>query len=933
MKKALLILILALPWLGTKAQPCGEYTIKPNEPIQHLYGHFSVWFDTSGHAGIDDFLTGKIPAQAFRAYDSTLVFDWYRICWLKITLHAPFSFKDYVIGLRNEYAGGAFAGSGRTAAYIVQNGKITNHYEIGNQEPVSKKPVKDPVNAQAFPVSMDSGQSVDIYICEYDQDFLFRNTFFSLMHPDVSIISPQHKQISIWIFVFGVMTILFAFGLVFYFITRQLSFLWFALCALSHSFHALIVDPRNLFVKWITPEHSYYQYFFVEFFVVANIIFFLQFSRAFANTGKVAPWIDKLLTLNIVWGVFYILFYFIDFNEAWEVFTSFYWFFYITIPVLFISAIRLLFIRQFTARCLGIAMIWLSCFQALGMYWQKFGFYKFWDINPWIVGPIGYMITIFFGLAYNFRMAEKEKNEAEKVKEMDKVKSRFFANISHEFRTPLTLMLGPLRQMEQGKMDEAGSRKYLKMMRQNGERLLHLINQLLDLSKLESGKMELQVAKTDITGLLKATVYSFNSMAEQKMVNYHTHFPEHEIVGWIDKDKFQKIVTNLLSNAFKFTPENGSVSVGVENGDKRIRITVQDSGTGIPKEQLDKIFDRFYQVEGTEGGSGIGLSLVKELVQLHKGQISVSSDWGRGTSFRLSIPVAREFYADEDIESFSTEQSVQPVAPVSSEAGFDEEAAQLSDASLPTVLVVEDNADLQSFIADTLKTDFNIIRAMNGKEGLDKAVELIPDLIVTDVMMPVMDGVTMTGLVKENESTSHIPVIVLTAKAASESRIEGLKTGADDYLIKPFDGDELKVRIRNLIDQRMKLRELFSQKVISITPDKITVPAQENTFLEKVREAINENLDNEYFSVVELATAVHMSRSQLHRKLKALTGAGPNELIRNFRLERALDLLQNGAGNVTEVAFMTGFASPAYFSKCFSERYGFTPAEVKKKGG
>ncbi|NOT50868.1 MAG: response regulator [Chitinophagaceae bacterium] len=527
-------------------------------------------------------------------------------------------------------------------------------------------------------------------------------------------------------------------------------------------------------------------------------------------------------------------------------------------------------------------------------------------------------------------LAEMEHAEAEKLRHLDKVKNSFFANISHEFRTPLTLMIGPLKQMEQGKLDEDSSKKYMKMMRHNGERLLHLINQMLDLSKLESGKLGLRVSKTDITGLLKATVYSFNSMAEQKLVNYHTHFPEHEIIGWIDKDKFQKIVTNLLSNAFKFTPENGSVSVDVENGDKRIRITVGDSGPGIPKEQLDKIFDRFYQVEGTEGGTGIGLSLVKELVQLHKGQISVSSDTGRGASFRLSIPVAREFYTDEDVDISGKETATTIVIPA---AGYTEEEAKqaVGDSSLPTVLIVEDNNDLQQFISDTLKKEFNVALAGNGSEGIEKALLLIPDLIVTDVMMPVMDGVAMTNELKKNEKTSHVPVIMLTAKATTESKIEGLKTGADDYLVKPFDGDELIARIQNLIDQREKLRELYSKKIISITPDKVDVSSQENVFLEKIRAAIDENLDNEMFGVVDLANAVNMSRSQLHRKLKALTGEAPNELIRNFRLERALELLQKNAGNVTEVAFMTGFSSPAYFSKCFNDRYGYSPTDVKNR--
>lgn len=526
--------------------------------------------------------------------------------------------------------------------------------------------------------------------------------------------------------------------------------------------------------------------------------------------------------------------------------------------------------------------------------------------------------------------ADMEHAEAQKLRELDALKSAFFANISHEFRTPLTLMIGPLKQMEQGRLNESDTKKYTKMMRHNGERLLHLINQMLDLSKLESGKLALQVNKTDITGLLKATVYSFNSLAEQKQVNYHTHFPEHEIIGWIDKDKFQKIITNLISNAFKFTPENGSVSVAVDNGDKRLRITVQDSGAGIPKEQLDKIFDRFYQIEGTEGGTGIGLSLVKELVQLHKGQISVSSDTGRGASFRLSIPIEREFYLDDDIEIAGKETQQQMPGIIANAVAADEAPDAITDTSLPTVLIVEDNTDLQQFISDLLKTNFNIAIAGNGKEGLDKALQLIPDLIVSDVMMPVMNGVAMTNEIKRNEKTSHIPIIMLTAKAASESKIEGLKTGADDYLVKPFDGDELIVRIQNLIEQRKKLRVLFSQKVISIQPETIEVQSLENIFIEKVRAAIDENLDNEMFGVVDLANAVHMSRSQLHRKLKALTGNGPNEIIRNFRLERALELLQKGAGNITEVAYMTGFSSSAYFSKCFSDRFEYAPTEVKK---
>ena len=272
-----------------------------------------------------------------------------------------------------------------------------------------------------------------------------------------------------------------------------------------------------------------------------------------------------------------------------------------------------------------------------------------WFPNPWAIAQIGMMGILFFGLAYRFKQSAREKAEAAKVLEMDAIRSRFFANISHEFRTPLTLMLGPLKQWEENLPDPGTQKKYIGMMRRNGDRLLQLINQLLDLSKLESGKMELKVARTDITGLLKALAASFESLAEQNQINYHIHFPEDNIMGYVDRDKLEKIVVNLLSNSFRFTTANGSVSFVVEYDGKRLRITVQDNGVGMPKEQLDKIFDRFHQVDGTEGGTGIGLSLVKELLQLHKGQVSVQSEAGRGSTFRISLPVSAEFYNNSEI--------------------------------------------------------------------------------------------------------------------------------------------------------------------------------------------------------------------------------------------------------------------------------------------
>jgi signal transduction histidine kinase/DNA-binding response OmpR family regulator len=595
-----------------------------------------------------------------------------------------------------------------------------------------------------------------------------------------------------------------------------------------------------------------------------------------------------------------------------------------------VVTIRLILFRNIYAKITGLAMLWLFFFQILGILWNN-GILPPSFPNPWAIAQIGMMVILFIALAYRFRHSAKEKAEAAKVLEMDMIKSRFFANISHEFRTPLTLMLGPLKQMEESSLDAAQQKKYTRMMRRNGERLLQLINQLLDLSKLEGGKMDLKVSKTDLTALLKSIAASFDSLAEEKQINYHLHFPEENMMGYVDRDKLEKIVVNLLSNAFRFTSANGSVSFSAEQDGKRLRFTVQDDGVGMPKEQLNKIFDRFHQVSGTEGGTGIGLSLAKELLQLHKGQISVQSEMGKGSSFRVSVPVAAEFYTATELHA-GTPDPGNILLTVDSTPNIPEDEVEMVQyQSLPVVLIVEDNKDLQQYIGDILRDRFQVSVAENGRIGLEKAIELVPDCIVSDVMMPEMDGVEMCKRIKMEAVTNHIPVILLTAKAGTGSRIEGLQTGADDYIVKPFDGPELIVRIQNLINQRNQLKEKWSRQVISIQPEKISAPSVEQEFISSVRKAIDENIDNELFGVTELASSIHLSRSQLHRKLKSLTGQSPNELIRNYRLERAMQLLEQHAGTVTEIAYQTGFSSPAYFSKCFSDRYGYSPGELKTK--
>ncbi len=545
--------------------------------------------------------------------------------------------------------------------------------------------------------------------------------------------------------------------------------------------------------------------------------------------------------------------------------------------------------------------------------------------------------------------AHLEHAEAEKLREMNAVKSTFFANVSHEFRTPLTLIVSPLEQMMSGSF-RGDFQKYYRIMHRNGKRLLDLVNQLLDLSKLESGKLKLQASEGDLGRFVAAIAYSFESLAERQHVDLQVVMPEEPLVCHFDRDKVEKMVANLVSNAFKFTPEGGKVIVALGTDGTSIPaciIEVKDTGIGIPAEQLPHLFERFSKTTASEvqPGSGIGLALTKELVELHGGKIEVesypdSNREGKGTTFTVTLNVAKEFFKNDEITSISDlgfeisekaspTDSFDALTKLSKSAAFMSEIVHpKSEIEKPLLLIAEDNADVRSYIRDTLAGQYQILEAENGKTGLAQALERIPDLVITDVMMPEMDGTEFCKQLKINEKTSHIPVVMLTARADQSDKLEGLQTGADDYLVKPFDARELQVRVANLISQRKKLQEHYRRSFTFVAPAPLEAESMDAVFLKKVREAVEANLDDETFSVVELGAQAGMSRSQLHRKLSALTGFSPNEVIRNMRLERAKQLLEKKAGNASEVAYLTGFNSPAYFAKCFKDYFGVTPSEV-----
>ncbi|WP_367392740.1 response regulator [Lewinella sp. LCG006] len=535
--------------------------------------------------------------------------------------------------------------------------------------------------------------------------------------------------------------------------------------------------------------------------------------------------------------------------------------------------------------------------------------------------------------------AQLERAEADKLRSLDQLKSTFFANISHEFRTPLTLILGPVQQALEGinrrldvEVPEEVTMKtrYLQLIERSTQRLLLLVNQLLDLSRIDGGQLQLHLQQGDLLPLLRALVYSFESLAERQQIDYEISFPEQLPQAVFDRDKWEKILVNLLSNAFKFTPEGGRVTFQAEAKVEGLQMRIADSGPGIKAADLDRIFDRFYQVEGTEArGTGIGLALVQELVIMLDGQIKVESEEGKGTTFILLLPFLPEHFSQLDtaaLEEDSTE-AVPLALPGFPSPAASGAIAEGVDDEVPTVLIVEDNVDLRNYIAEQLGASYHIITAENGQVGLELAIENTPDLIVSDVMMPKMDGFELCETLKSDERTSHIPVILLTAKAGQDHKLAGLETGADEYLTKPFDGRELQLRVQNLIRQRAQLRERYSRTMV-LQPSEVAVTSADEQFIQKVQAAIEANIDNEQFSVEDLADAVAFSRSQLHRKLKALTDQSPTVIIRNFRLQRAKSLLEQGGGTVSEIALAVGFGNFSYFSKTFKAAFGVLPSEV-----
>lgn len=530
-----------------------------------------------------------------------------------------------------------------------------------------------------------------------------------------------------------------------------------------------------------------------------------------------------------------------------------------------------------------------------------------------------------------------EKMEAERLKQLDIVKSDFFSNVTHEFRTPLTLILGHLEQVIPTISDDQ-AKKELIVVKRNAKLLEKLINQLLDIAKIEADKMDIDLRRGNIVPFVEEIQRSFVSLSLRKKVQLKFTAETQEINMDFDPDKVELILFNLLSNAFKFT-ENGTVhlKIGLAEKDGRsyCKLIVQDTGIGIEDEQIPRVFDRFYQSNNARWsknkGTGIGLALVKDLVSIHEGEIDLKSIAGVGTEITILLPLQHVSLGQVTASEIPMLDPVDPELEMTID--FEPQNQSLTEEELNAqniVLVVEDNDDIRNFLRLTLQPKYRVFEAIDGETGIEKATEIVPDIIICDVMMPGKDGFEVTKVLKKQEKTSHIPIVLLTAKAGVENRIAGLEIGADAYVPKPFSSEELHARVKNLIDGRRKLKEKFS-RALSMKPQVAIEPSMEQKFLLRVKGVVDKFLGDESFSVEQLSREVGMSRAQLHRKLIALTGVSASRFVRNYRLEHAHQLLQNKVGTVSEIAYRVGYSSPAYFTKCFTEDYGISPSQVKKE--
>lgn len=632
--------------------------------------------------------------------------------------------------------------------------------------------------------------------------------------------------------------------------------------------------------------------------------------------------------------------------------------------------------NQYKYRMVGLEDNWTLTDQARANYTiQRSGTYTFevkganndklWNVEPttlkitvkpapwlsnWAFALYGLLALLtIVGLVNIIRSKTKLKHklqlehlENERNQDINDAKLRFFTNISHEFRTPLTLITGPLQQLLADYKGSSVVYKKLLVIESNANHLLQLINRLMDFRKLEHNKYALETAEGNLVKFLKEIFFSFSEFAKGNGYQYTFDTEDEEILVYYDRPKLEQVFYNLISNAFKYTPAGGEIRIVVKKETESVVIDIMDSGPGIPKKYQDKVFERFFEIPAyvkanpsQNTGTGIGLSIAKSIIDLHKGEISVLSSDNGGSTFRIALKLGNGHINNEEIIQdfkFSDDLGLytSQLDGLDNQEVFLNADQLLDDKKRDTVLVVEDNVPLRTFMKDLLKETYKVIEAGDGEEAIRKALKYMPALIVSDVIMPRMVGTEMCAKIKENIKTSHIPIILLTSRTSLLYKFEGLESGADDYISKPFDIKEFKLRVRNLIDANKRLRAKFSDEQ-SFTPNEIVLSSIDEQLLKKALKIVEDNISNDQFDIMAFSMELGVSRTLLFTKVKAWTNFTPNEFIQEIRMKRAARLLEQGNLNISEIGYQVGFKNPKYFSKCFQKKFGISPSRYIEK--
>lgn len=757
--------------------------------------------------------------------------------------------------------------------------------------------------------------------------------------------------------------------LLLYIQNRKNDYLWYGLYLLIFTFYFFLRIDSVLKFNLFTLDYSFHHHLLTPLLLLITGVY-VKFISVFAEIKKYNR--SFALRLNIfsycLYGAAAVILVYSMLTKDFTTIDKYKH--YVLVPMhlyTLIALIRAFIVVKSEIRHYVLwANVFLFTFSIIGVYSaQGKGFseditsnylYGFYAFNASQVGTFLEMLCFSLGLGHKFKLIENEKNEVkqkyihelkkneivtkklneeltdlvgQRTKELEKktqllqeeqeMKSRFYENISHEFRTPLTLIKTPIE--EALRTTQPISTKMMQIIANNTKRLNALINDLLSLSKIESGIMELKITRQNPVRQITEITDQFYSYAENKSIKLNIEINPVECLANYDKEVVEKIVTNLLSNAIKYTPKGGTVSLKSYLEKEQLIVELKDNGIGISKKEQRRIFDRFYQVGGQDkkvSGSGIGLALVKELLNLQKGTINVKSEVNEGSLFMVSIPLNKLCFPKEAHRTTEHEPSQKPLNSY-------KVPAKENQGDLPILLLVEDNEELRYYLHEELSDAYKVLIAKNGIEGCQKAIKTIPDLIVSDIMMPHKNGIELCNELKEDERTSHIPIILLTAKGGDENEISGLKSGADDYITKPFNVQKLLIRIQKLIEIRQKLRKKYSQERI-LSPKEIALSPTEEIFLNRLQKVLDEKLSDPEFNAKSFCEAMNMSRMQLHRKLLALTDLSTTAFIRSQRLKQAVNILSTSEASVNEVAYAVGFNTPSYFIKCFKETYNKTPS-------